>query len=40
MWRSKDETLHTHAIYSDNAGGVDTNHDVTVGNRGAVEIGE
>ena len=40
MWRNKDESLFNHAIYSDSAGGVATNRDVTVGNRGAVEIGE
>ena len=34
------ETLHTHAIYSDDAGGVDTNHTFTLDNRGAVEIGK
>ena len=34
------ETLLNHAIYSDSAGGMDTNHDVTLDNRGAVEIGE
>ena len=40
MWRDKDATLLNHAIYSDSAGGVDTNRDVTVAGRGAVEIGE
>ena len=34
------ETLLNHAIYSDDAGGVDTNHTCTLDNRGAVEIGE
>jgi hypothetical protein len=33
------ETLLNHAIYSDDAGGVDTNHTCTLDNRGAVEIG-
>ena len=40
MWQGKDETLLTHAISGDNAGGVDFNRDVTVGNRWAVELGE
>ena len=34
------ETLLCHAIYGDSDSGVDSNRDVTVGNRGAVEIGE
>ena len=34
------ETLHTHANSGDDAGGVDSNHDVTLAHRGAVEIGE
>ena len=38
MWQGKDETLHTHAISRDITGGVDTNYDVTVDSRGAVEI--
>jgi len=33
------ETLLNHAIYSDDAGGVDTDSNGTVGNRGPVEIG-
>ena len=33
------ETLLNHADAGDNAGGVDTNRDVTLVNRGAVEIG-
>ena len=44
MWRTcmtrSYEALPNHANAGDNAGGVDTNRDVTVGNRGAVEIGE
>jgi len=34
------EALSSHANAGDDAGGVGSNHDVTVGNRGAVEIGE
>jgi hypothetical protein len=34
------EALPSHAISSDNGGGVGSNHDVTVGNSGAVEIGK
>ena len=34
------ETLLNHADAGDNAGGVDTNRDVTLVNRGAVAIGE
>jgi hypothetical protein len=34
------EVLLFHANAGDDAGGVDTNYDVTVGNRGAVELGE
>jgi hypothetical protein len=34
------ETLHTHADTGDSDGGVGTSRDVTVDNRGAVEIGE
>ena len=34
------ETLPTHANSGGNTGGVDSNRDVTVGNRGAVETGE
>ena len=40
MWQGKDEPLLKHGNTSDNAGGVGTNHDVTVDNRGAAEIGE
>ena len=40
MWQGKDETLLNHANSGDDAGGVGTNRTVTVGNRGAVEIGE
>ena len=34
------EALFCHARYGDNTGGVDTNRDVTLVNRGTVEIGE
>ena len=37
---SEDETLLRHANSGDITGGVGSNYDVTVGNRGAVEIGE
>ena len=40
MWQGKDEPLLNHADAGDNTGGVDTNRDVTVGNRGAVELGK
>jgi len=34
------ETLLNHAMYSDDAGGVDTDSNGTLDNRGAVETGE
>jgi hypothetical protein len=37
---SEDETLLRHTKSGDNTGGVGSNRDVTVGNRGAVEIDE
>ena len=44
MWPTStirsNETLHTHAINSDSAGGVDSNSDGTLDNHWAVEIGE
>ena len=40
MWQGKDESLFTHGISGDNAGGVDFNHTCTVDNSGAVELGE
>ena len=36
----EDETLLRHAKSGDNTGGVGSNRDFTVDNRGAVEIGE
>ena len=40
MVESEDGSLLNHANSGDSAGGVGTDHAVTVGNRGAVEIGE